>query len=294
MRRSLGFSLLVVLLLGAGAYLLAAARQPPRGPAVYTVTMTDYAFAPARMVWQPGQQVTLRFVNDSEARPGKTHEWMIGRGPAKEETVFGLQQGDGFEVSFLEGPLEIVQADKVSMLMVSGLELRGEGLAQLEPVVMDMGASTLQEQGGDGMDMSTDAPAPADTPMDMPAPADGGQDDQEMNGAEGMDMGDPGMDTGDQGDMAGMNGQMGAGGGAMVMDAMEMYVSQDLAGAVEPKMEEMSGNFMVVVQPGGSFTMTFTVPDNPGVWSYGCFQQTGEHFLNGMRGTVEVLEGGAG
>ena len=47
--------------------------------------------------------------------------------------------------------------------------------------------------------------------------------------------------------------------------------------------------FMPLVGPRGSFTFSFTVPDKPGEWIYGCFQQTGQHFLNGMKGTVTII-----
>ncbi|HZE14568.1 MAG TPA: hypothetical protein VE197_02025 [Mycobacterium sp.] len=39
----------------------------------------------------------------------------------------------------------------------------------------------------------------------------------------------------------------------------------------------------------GTVTLTFTVPDKPGLWQYGCFHQDALHYLNGMRGTVNVV-----
>lgn len=48
-------------------------------------------------------------------------------------------------------------------------------------------------------------------------------------------------------------------------------------------------SFMPVVGPRGSFTFSFIVPDKPGEWIFGCFQQSGQHFLNGMKGTVTIL-----
>lgn len=46
--------------------------------------------------------------------------------------------------------------------------------------------------------------------------------------------------------------------------------------------------FMVQVDPGGSVTLSFVVPDKPGRWQFACFAQSGQHYLNGMRGTVTV------
>jgi plastocyanin len=57
---------------------------------------------------------------------------------------------------------------------------------------------------------------------------------------------------------------------------------------------EMHGDmegFMPVVSDTGRLTIAFTVPDKPGTWTYGCFQQSGQHYLNGMHGTVTVTEG---
>lgn len=57
-------------------------------------------------------------------------------------------------------------------------------------------------------------------------------------------------------------------------------------------MEEMHG-FMPVFGSGARLTFSFVVPDRPGKWTYGCFQQSGQHFLNGMKGTVTILPKGA-
>lgn len=47
--------------------------------------------------------------------------------------------------------------------------------------------------------------------------------------------------------------------------------------------------FSVSLQGGQDFHFNFVVPNKPGKWDYGCFLQTGQHFMNGMRGTLEVL-----
>src|SRR3546814_16176479 len=46
---------------------------------------------------------------------------------------------------------------------------------------------------------------------------------------------------------------------------------------------------MPLVGSRGNLTFSFTVPDKPGEWIYGRFQQRGQHFLNGMKGTVTIL-----
>lgn len=76
------------------------------------------------------------------------------------------------------------------------------------------------------------------------------------------------------GGMPGMPGMGGMGGG--------QGQGQGMGGM------QMAG-FMPVLAVGGQLTFSFTVPDKPGQWSYGCFQQSGQHFLNGMQGTVTIL-----
>ena len=53
-------------------------------------------------------------------------------------------------------------------------------------------------------------------------------------------------------------------------------------------MEAMTG-FMPLLGKPSQLTFSFIVPDKPGTWTYGCFQQTGQHFANGMKGTITIL-----
>jgi plastocyanin len=52
--------------------------------------------------------------------------------------------------------------------------------------------------------------------------------------------------------------------------------------------QEAAPGFMVMLQPGGQVTIRFVVPDRPGRWEFGCFQQSGQHYENGMKGSVVV------
>ncbi|WP_038090554.1 hypothetical protein [Acidihalobacter prosperus] len=58
--------------------------------------------------------------------------------------------------------------------------------------------------------------------------------------------------------------------------------------------EKIQKDFSVSLTPGQHFTFRFTVPDKPGKWTYGCFLQNGQHFLDGMQGTVDVVAATAG
>ncbi len=211
--RQLFISLAVAALVISGVIVWNVVRQPPEGPTSYTISMTDYQFSPAQMTWRAGQKVAITLINESQSKPGKPHEFMVGRDPNVMNTVFGPLQGDGFAAS----PFTGVTVDLLS----------GRGLTRL-----DQGSSKFV-----GLD-----------PGKLLVPGAGGM--QGMPGTSGM---------------GGGQGQ-GQGTGGM----------------------QMAG-FMPVLAAGGQLTFSFTVPGKPGQWTYGCFQQSGQHFLNGMQGTVTIL-----
>ncbi|MHB8252302.1 MAG: hypothetical protein ACYDEV_01040 [Acidiferrobacter sp.] len=47
--------------------------------------------------------------------------------------------------------------------------------------------------------------------------------------------------------------------------------------------------FSVSLNGGQSFSFSFVVPNKLGKWNYACFLQTGQHYMNGMHGTIDVL-----
>lgn len=54
--------------------------------------------------------------------------------------------------------------------------------------------------------------------------------------------------------------------------------------------EQIQKDFSVSLTPGQHFTFKFTVPANKvGKWTYACFLQNGQHFLDGMHGQVNVV-----
>jgi plastocyanin len=186
---------LLAIVLVAGAYGWTRAGTPPASPNDFTIAMTDYAFTPNHMVWRVGDTVTITLVEKSEANPEKPHEFMVGRTPRTEETVFGIHQEDGFETPFFTGvTIDIIAGSGMNMLMAGDATLTGL------------------------------------PPMQVMSP-----------------------------------------------------------GPMEMEMEEEMTGFMPVVGPAGTLTFSFVVPDKPGEWIYGCFQQDGQHFRNGMKGTVIIL-----
>lgn len=63
---------------------------------------------------------------------------------------------------------------------------------------------------------------------------------------------------------------------------------QGMTGMTGMQGAEMS-EFMSVLMPGGQLSFSFTVPNKPGRWTFACFQQNGQHYLNGMQGVVNVV-----
>jgi hypothetical protein len=190
---ALVWSAVLATALTAGAYAWQLKHTPASIEQNYFLSMTDYGFTPAHMVWHVGDRVTITLLNQSDARPQKEHEFMVGRTPRTEETVFGLKQEDGFETPFFPGvTIDVIAGSGLKMLMAGDAKLTGL------------------------------------SPMKVMAP-----------------------------------GPMGP-------------------------MEEMTG-FMPLLGPHATLTFSFVVPDRPGEWIYGCFEQSGQHFLNGMKGTVTVL-----
>lgn len=49
------------------------------------------------------------------------------------------------------------------------------------------------------------------------------------------------------------------------------------------------GDTSPTLMPGGHVNISFTVPNKPGIWHYGCFVQNQEHWRLGMRGTINIL-----
>ncbi|WP_020376724.1 hypothetical protein [Sulfobacillus thermosulfidooxidans] len=49
------------------------------------------------------------------------------------------------------------------------------------------------------------------------------------------------------------------------------------------------GDFSPTLQPGGSLKLTFTVPNKPGLWHFGCFVQEFIHYRDGMQGLINIL-----
>jgi hypothetical protein len=236
---------LLVVVGGLGVAWLATRQAPAyaRGPGHFYVAETDYRFSPEQMTWRVGEQVTLTFVNHSEAHPGKTHEFMMGHVPRTESTPLGVRQMDGFRQDFFDDvTVTVSRASGVEMLMTGMAKVVGPDASQ--PWVMRMGMSDS------GMGTPTTTMPGMGTPTTTM----------------------PGMGTPTT-TMPGMGGPT--------------TTMQGMSGSNEMSGMTMAG-FMLVLEPEGTATVSFTVPDKPGRWQFGCFEQSGQHFLNGMKGWVTI------
>lgn len=84
-----------------------------------------------------------------------------------------------------------------------------------------------------------------------------------------------------------------------VSNAKGVWTSNDgeakVSGEMKAEMGGMAmgghGGFMVELKAGGTATLTFSVPaDRVGEWEIGCFSESGDHYLKGMKGKFVVVK----
>ena len=68
-------------------------------------------------------------------------------------------------------------------------------------------------------------------------------------------------------------------------DGKEIMAMEAMGGDME---EAPDVGMMLVKQRGSPMTVIFTVPDMPGEWEMGCFEEDGAHYDDGMKGKVTV------
>jgi hypothetical protein len=288
------------------------------------IVLKDYEFTPKVIRVKAGQKVQIRLRNEGM----HTHEFMVGRQvhiedgvtepPAPDffEGVQVMVSGSGMPMGFegmagmqMEG-MQMEGAQPEGMQMQEG-EQMGEGMpaegAQPEGMQMQEG-----EQMGEGMPaegaqqegMQMEGTQPEGMQMQEGdqmgdrMPAEGAQQEgMQMEGAqpEGMQ-----MQEGEQ--MGESMPAEGAQQGDMSMEGMQMQEEGQMeegarivlegahAEGMEMEMDEHHGG-MVMLDPGRETTLTMTIPeDKVGTWVFGCFQENGLHFDDGMRGLL-IVEG---
>jgi plastocyanin len=233
--------------------------------------MDDYSFSPDAIRLHAGQTVTIRLRNEGS----KMHEFMAGRNVQVHENLT-----EGFGEDFFAG----IDVEISGPGMVMGME--GEGMQ------MDMGGEEMDMSGddhdGEGdehdeeMEMGEVGTEEEDAMEEMEMDEAGDEHDEEM------EMG--GMGTEEEDAMEEMAGEHEAGGG----HAEEEGIVAGRFGVVQMPLMDAHAGLMVMIDPEmipaeEVTTMTFTVPeDKVGTWEFGCFQERGQHYDDGMNGLIIV------
>lgn len=290
------------LLLVPGCAQLAAASPDEDG--TIEIVMDDYTFSPDVIRLQAGQTVTLRLRNEGE----KMHEFMAGRDPQIHENLT-----EGFGEDFFAGlDLEIEGPG-----MVMGLE--GEGMA-MEGMEMETDEHDEEmEMGGmgteveDAMEEMPEEHEGAEMEMDEAAHEEeaGAHDEGGEEHADEMEMDSGADDTmaemteaheGEEMEMDEAGHEEGAAESEETADHEEEEGEHEEEegiiagrfGAVQrPLMDAHAGVMIMIdpqmIAPGEETTVTFTVPaEKAGRWEFGCFQELGQHYDDGMNGLIIV------
>lgn len=275
MKRSLILLLILtgLLLLLPGCAELVAATPSESGE--IEIVMSDYSFEPDVIRLQAGQTVTLVLHNEGD----KMHEFMAGRN-------INIHDGmtEGFAVDFFSGIMP---------------EITGPGMVMgMEGMDMDMDMEGM-DMGEEGMDMSQDEGSMDEGSMeDMTM----GEDVLEEGSMEDMTMGEDEHE--ESADMEGMDMEQSEGDDHSAAEGEEHNEGDEhdegeaaggKFGAFQRPIMDAHAGLMVMIDPPSvapnsePTRVTFTVPeDKVGTWTFGCFQEQGQHFDDGMQGTLIV------
>jgi hypothetical protein len=294
--------LLITLL--AGTILLSACASvfatEPEADGRIEVVMHDNRYEPQVIRVKAGQTVEIVLRNEGT----KLHEFMIGR----DVHVEG-KWTEGFATDFFTG-LDL-QIDGPGMVM--GLPGEMEG--------MDMGGGDEHAAAEGEMDMGGDEHAAEEESMDMDAESSGMDmgDDEHTAEEESMEMGAESSEMDMDGDehaaaeesmdMSGESAGMDMGGdehaaaeGGMDMAPADEHGADEHGegdfgefGAFQiSQLEAGHSGVMVMIDPtmipaSETTVIRMTIPaDRVGTWTFGCFQERGQHFDDGMHGTFIV------
>lgn len=230
------------------------------------IVLSDYQFEPEVIRLKVGQTVHLKLRNEGD----KMHEFMAGR----DVQIHG-NFTEGFGEDFFAG----ITPEIAGPGMVMGME------------GMDMGGMAMEEGEGE-MDMEGDEEHAEDEEhtegeMDM------GEGEDEHAEEEEHDEGEMSMEEGEhteEDEHAADEEHTEAEG----EEHDEEAAADGEFGAIQrPLMDAHAGLMVMIdpqmVSPGEVTTVTFTVPeDKVGRWQFGCFQERGQHYDDGMNGIIIV------
>lgn len=249
----------------------------PSDDGVIEIMMRDYKFEPEIIRVQAGD--TVRIVLHNEGN--KMHELMIGRNVNIHDG-----QTEGFAEDFFAGITPTITGPGMVMGM-EGMDMEMEGMDMGEDEhaeesmddMADMGMADEHDEGAMdnmadmGEDEHTDDMEMADE-HDEDAMSGDDHDDEDMAMAEDEHDEEGEHDEEEHDDEAMPAGEFGP------FQMPEMDAHEGLMVMIDPPS----------VAPGGEPTIIeFTVPeDKVGTWTFACFQERGQHFDDGMEGTLIV------
>lgn len=268
-------NVLLLLLFLAGTLLalpacarLVAARPDASGE--IEIVMTDFAFEPKVIRLEAGQTVHIKLRNEGD----KMHEFMAGR----DVQIHG-DFTEGFGEDFFAGIMPEITGPGMVMGMegmdMGGMEMEGDDHVE-EEGEMEM-EGHAEEEGHAGEEDEHD-----DEEMHMEE----GREGEHGEGEGEMEMEDEHVDE-----------EHAAEGEAHDNGAHEEGHDEAVAGrfgAIQMPLMDAHEGLMVMIDPqmiaaGEETTITFTVPeDKVGRWEFGCFQERGQHYDDGMRGIIIV------
>lgn len=248
------------------------------------IVMSDYTFQPDVIRLKVGQTVHLRLRNEGS----KMHEFMAGRdvqvhGNFTEPFAQDFFAGLDLEIT---GPGMVMGMEGMEVDMdMGGMEMEGEEM-DMEGSEIDMEGDEHAEEG----DMAMEGDEHTEEEMQMEDAQAEDEHVEDEHADDEMDMDMAGEDEHADEDEHTADEEHAEGEG----DEHEEEAVSGQFGAIQmPEMDAHAG-LMVMIDPqmipaGEETTITFTVPeDKVGRWEFGCFQERGQHYDDGMDGVIIV------
>ena len=175
------------------------------------------------------------------------------------------------EYGFGSDVIEVRAGQTVEFLLKNSGDLDHEFMIGREvTVAMDGMATGFEHDFFEGLMPIVDPPEAGMVMESMEMDMDGDSMDMD-DGSMEMDMDDGSMD---------MDGDD----GSMDMDGDDGSMDMDTDGH-----DDGHHGFMVTLAPGGTASVTVTIPDDAvGDWEIGCFQDKGTHWSSGMHATLRI------
>ena len=179
------------------------------------------------------------------------------------------------EYGFGSDVIEVRAGQTVEFLLKNSGDLDHEFMIGREvTVAMDGMATGFEHDFFEGLMPIVDPPEAGMVMESMEMDMDGDSMEMDMDG------------DGDSMDMDGDGGSMDMDGddGSMDMDGDDGSMDMDTDGH-----DDGHHGFMVTLAPGGTASVTVTIPDDAvGDWEIGCFQDKGTHWSSGMHATLRI------